>query len=272
MVSIQTGASVAKRLFPLVGPQGTTALRLIFGTVILLVVLRPWRTRRRPGSWKPLAGYGISLGLMNLLFYMALESMPLGIAVALEFTGPLAVAMIASRRPLDFVWIALAVSGLLLLLPVWGGMTGVDARGAALALGAGICWALYIVFGQRAGTGHATQTVALGSVIAACVAAPVGVAHAGGALLSPAILPLALAVAVLSSALPYSLEMLALTRLPAKTFGTLMSMEPAVATVSGMIFLKEWLAPSEWLAIALIIAASVGTTVTTAPPSAPVPD
>lgn len=262
MASIQSGASLAKTMFPVIGAQGTTTLRLIFAAVIMVLLLRPWRATLTARSLLTVVIYGISLGGMNFLFYMALRSVPLGIAVALEFTGPLAVALYASRRPLDFVWIALAVVGLILLIPMGDTKAGIDLVGAGYALGAGACWALYILFGQKAGADNGIQTAALGVVIAALFIAPIGIVHAGTALLSPALLPVALGVAVLSTALPYSLEMVALTRLPARTFGTLMSIEPAFGALSGLLFLHEVLSFSQWLAIASIITASIGATLT----------
>ncbi|WP_282348483.1 threonine/homoserine exporter RhtA [Pseudomonas sp. PS01301] len=262
MASIQTGASLAKGMFPLIGAQGTTALRLIFASVFMLILLRPWRARL---TWKALQTvmiYGIALGCMNLLFYMSLRTVPLGIAVALEFTGPLAVAILASRRAMDFVWVALALVGLLLLIPLGDAQAGLDPVGVCYALGAGVCWALYILYGQKAGADNGVQTAALGVMIAAVFIAPVGIAHAGTALLDMALIPTAIAVAILSTALPYSLEMVALTRLPARTFGTLMSMEPAIGALSGLLFLHEVLSATQWLAIGAIIMASVGATLT----------
>nr|WP_314875512.1 threonine/homoserine exporter RhtA [uncultured Pseudomonas sp.] len=262
MASIQSGASLAKGMFPLIGAQGTTTLRLVFASVIMLLILRPWRARMNSSTWRSVLIYGMALGGMNLLFYMSLRTVPLGIAVALEFTGPLAVAIFASRRAVDFIWIALAIAGLLLLIPVGQSASAVDLVGACYALGAGVCWALYILYGQKAGAEHGVQTAALGVVIAALFVAPVGVIHAGSALLNPALLPIALGVAVLSTALPYSLEMVALTRMPARTFGTLMSIEPAFGALSGLLFLGEKLTCGQWLAIAAIITASVGATLT----------
>ncbi|UUQ65778.1 threonine/homoserine exporter RhtA [Pseudomonas fuscovaginae UPB0736] len=262
MASIQSGASLAKTMFPMVGAQGTTTLRLIFASVIMLLVLRPWRATLTAKSLRTVAIYGIALGGMNLLFYMALRSVPLGVAVALEFTGPLAVAIYASRRAVDFLWIGLAITGLLLLIPTSSTSANIDLVGSLYALGAGACWALYILFGQKAGADNGVQTAALGVMIAAVVIAPVGIAHAGAALLNPALIPMALGVAVLSTALPYSLEMVALTRIPARTFGTLMSIEPAFGALSGLLFLGEYLSLAQWLAIACIISASVGATLT----------
>lgn len=262
MASIQSGASLAKSMFPIVGAQGTTALRLIFASVIMLLLLRPWRAKLTAKSLRTVIIYGMALGGMNFLFYMSLRSVPLGIAVALEFTGPLALAIYASRRAVDFLWIALAVTGLLLLIPVGEASQGIDPLGAAYALGAGICWALYILFGQKAGSDNGVQTAALGVMIAALFVAPIGIIHAGAALLTPALIPVALGVAILSTALPYTLEMVALTRLPARTFSTLMSIEPAFGAISGLLFLQEHLSLAQWLAITCIILASAGATLT----------
>jgi len=262
MASIQSGASLAKSMFPIVGAQGTTTLRLIFASIIMLLILRPWRAKLTAKSLKTVIVYGIALGGMNLLFYMSLRTVPLGIAVALEFTGPLAVAIFSSRKAIDFVWIGLAITGLLLLIPLGEGAQGIDLVGTAYALGAGVCWALYILFGQKAGADNGGQTAALGVIIAALFIAPVGIVHAGSALLTPALIPIALAVALLSTALPYTLEMIALTRMPTRTFGTLMSIEPAFGALSGLLFLHEVLSVTQWIAILCIIMASVGATLT----------
>ncbi|UYU33089.1 threonine/homoserine exporter RhtA [Siccibacter colletis] len=262
MTSIQSGASLAKSLFPLVGAPGVTALRLALGTLILAVVFKPWRLRFTRAQRVPLLMYGLSLGAMNYLFYLSIQTVPLGIAVALEFTGPLAVALFGSRRAVDFVWVLLAVLGLWFLLPLGKDVAHVDLTGAACALGAGACWALYIITGQRAGADHGPATVALGSLIAAVIFVPLGAVQAGEALWHWSILPLGLGIAILSTALPYSLEMIALTRMPTRTFGTLMSMEPALAAVSGMLFLNETLSLVQWLALLSIIAASMGSTLT----------
>lgn len=265
MMSIQSGASLAKSLFPLVGAPGVTALRIALGTLILVVVFKPWRLRFKKEQRLPLLFYGLALGGMNYMFYLSIQTIPLGIAVALEFTGPLAVALFSSRRPVDFIWVVLAVLGLWFLLPLGQSVSQIDLTGAALALGAGACWAVYILTGQRAGEGHGPATVALGSLIAAVIFVPIGMAQATDSIWQWSILPVGLAVAILSTALPYSLEMIALTRLPTRIFGTLMSMEPALAAISGMIFLGETLTLVQTLALCSIIAASMGSTLTMRP-------
>ena len=262
IASFQAGAAIAKTMFPLVGPIGMVTVRTVLGTAILAITMRPWRARIAPGSRWALVLYGMSLGVMNLCFYQALSRIPLGIAVAVEFSGPLAVAVFNSRRALDFCWVALAVGGMLLLLPGAQAGSPIDPVGILYALGAGACWALYIIFGRKAGAGHGLQTVALGSIISTIVIAPIGLATAGAALWSRSILLPGLAVAILSTALPYTLEMIALTRLPARTFGILMSVDPALAAVFGLAFLNERLSGLQWVAILLIIGASIGTTVT----------
>lgn len=265
MMSIQSGASLAKSLFPLVGAPGVTALRIALGTLILVVIFKPWRLRFKKEQRLPLLFYGLALGGMNYMFYLSIQTIPLGIAVALEFTGPLAVSLFSSRRPVDFIWVILAVLGLWFLLPLGQSVSQIDLTGAALALGAGACWAVYILTGQRAGEEHGPATVALGSLIAAVIFVPIGMAQATDSIWQWSILPVGLAVAILSTALPYSLEMIALTRLPTRIFGTLMSMEPALAAISGMIFLGETLTLVQTLALCSIIAASMGSTLTMRP-------
>jgi inner membrane transporter RhtA len=259
MLSFQCGAVLAKQLFPLVGAQGTTAMRLGLGALVLWLVRWPWRRLAGRADWASLWGYGLTLGLMNLCFYMALRTIPLGIAVALEFVGPLAIALFGSRRALDFLWVGLVVAGLGLLLPWQAQTRALDVVGVLYAMGAAAGWASYILLGRRAGAVFGGDTVALGTAIGALVAVPVGVTHAGAALFSPAVLPYALGVAVLSSALPYSLEMYALTRLPARTVGILMSIEPALGALLGLALLDEHLSSLQWLAIAAVIVASIGT-------------
>lgn len=259
MLSFQVGASVAKQLIPVVGAPGTTALRLGISALLLCVLQRPWRSVPSRSALPLILAYGLSLGTMNFVFYMALKTIPLGIAVGLEFTGPLAVALFASRRKLDFLWLALAVVGLLFLLPIAPAGRALDPAGVAFALGAGACWALYIVFGQKAGRAHGAAAATWGMLIAATAIVPIGLASAGRTLLSPGVLPRGLVVAVLSSALPYTLEMIALRRLSVRTYGTLMSIEPALAALAGLTLLHEQLTVVQWLAIGAVMIASVGT-------------
>jgi inner membrane transporter RhtA len=271
MVSLQCGSTFAKGLFPAVGPVGTGALRVGFSAIILLGVWRPWRRALtvRGAGW--IALYGVTLGAMNLLFYSALVRLPLGPAVAIEFAGPLAVALAASRRPADFAWIAVAALGLGLLLPI-AGTSGLDPVGVVFAAGAGLAWALYILAGQRAGRVDGGQAVSLGMLGAALVAAPFGLAQAGADLFAPATLAAGLVVAILSSALPYSLEMVALRRLDQKVFGVLMSLEPAIAAIAGLALMGERLTGVQWLAILLVIAASAGITAGSRAPAEPAMD
>ena len=261
VTSLAVGTSYAKQLFPLIGAQGTSALRVGFSALFLLLLWRPWRWHTSRADGAAILRYGLALGVMNLLFYMALRTIPFGIAVAIEFTGPLAVAMLSSRRGIDFVWVGCAVGGLLLLLPLNGG-PALDLAGVLYALGAAACWALYIVFGKRAGHLHAGHSVSLGLLAASLVVVPVGVAHAGMALLEPKILLAGCVVAVVSSAIPMSLEMMALKRLPKETFGILISMEPAVTALWALLLLHERLGGLQWLAIGCTVLASVGSTMT----------
>ncbi len=262
MAFTQTGASFAKMLFPLLGAQGSTALRLGFAAIVLMVVFRPWRQRIEPAMWKAVLLFGGVTGAMNLFFYAALEHIPLGIAVALEFTGPLAIALVGARRPLDFFWIALALCGFALLLP-WSDTSGtISPLGVVFALCAGACWAGYIIFGQRAGIAGGPQMAPLAIGIAALIALPFGIADAGPQLLDVSLWPLALAVALLSSAIPYALDLVALPHIPARLFGILMSGQPAVAALSGLLILGERLGAVQVGGMAAIVVASVGATLT----------
>lgn len=269
MVSIQYGATFAERLFPVVGAQGATALRLGLAAVMLVSLLKPWRATLSLGALPVLIAYGASLGGMNLLFYAALRTVPLGVAVALEITGPLAMAVVLSRRWIDVGWIGLAVAGLLVLLPLSHSRHPIDPIGALFALGAGALWALYAIFGQKAGARHGPSATALGIAIGALVAAPFGLAHAGAALFTPSILLSAIVVAVFSSALPFSLEMIALTRLPTRVYGILTSLEPALGAIMGFVFLHQRLTPVQVMAIVAIMSASLGTAATMKPTLAP---
>jgi inner membrane transporter RhtA len=271
MLCFQIGAALAKGLFPLVGASGAVALRLGIAALLLAAVWRPWRVRLGFKDTRLIILYGLSMGCMNFFFYLSLRYIPLGIAVALEFTGPLGLAMLASRRPVDFLWIGLAVLGLLALLPLGAGAAALQPMGVICALAAGVCWALYIVFGRRAGAAHGGQTTALGTVVGAILIVPIGISQNGMSLFSPAILPIAAGVALLSSAVPYSLEMFALPRIPTKSFGVLMSLEPAMAALSGMVFLGESLSAIQWAAVVCIMVASGGSAATSrsAAPAAP---
>lgn len=263
VTALGIGTSWAKHaLFPLVGAQGTTAVRVGFSALLLLLFWRPWRWALSAADARTVALYGAALGAMNLSFYMSLRTIPFGIAVAIEFAGPLAVALFASRRPLDFAWVLLAAAGLGLLLPLGHDISTLDPTGVLCAFSAAVFWATYIIFGKRASGLHAGHSVSLGLFVAALVVVPVGVAHAGSALLSPLVLAVGLGVALISSAIPISLEMVALKRLPPQAFGIMASMEPAVAALLALVLLDEYLDAMQWLAIALIVAASVGSSVT----------
>lgn len=263
VIALGIGTSWAKQwLFPLVGAQGTTAVRVGLSAVLMLLLWRPWRWHLSRPDARAIALYGVALGGMNLMFYMSLRTLPFGLAVAIEFSGPLAVAIWSSRRAVDFVWVALAIAGLAMLLPLGLSASALDPVGLLFALAAAVCWALYIVFGKRAGHLHAGHTVSLGLLMAAIVVVPVGIAHAGAALLTPKVLLIGLAVAAVSSAIPISLEMMALKRLPKETFGIMISMEPAVAALLAWVLLGEHLNFVQWLAIGCIVAASMGSALT----------
>jgi inner membrane transporter RhtA len=251
------GAAWAKHLFPLVGAEGVTALRVGFSALFLMLAVRPWRQRPAARDILNLAIYGGMLGCMNLLIYRAFNLIPIGVAVAIEVTGPLVVVLASSRRPLDFAWVACAAAGLALLLP-WRADATLAPVGVAYAMGAAFCWAMYIVFGKRVSTLPGGQAVAWGMLAAALLTVPIGVVHAGGALLAPGVLFGGLLVAVLSSMLPYSLEMIALRRLPRRVFGVLVSSAPAVGALAGWAVLGERLAPLQWLALLLVMAALAG--------------
>ncbi|WP_232476093.1 EamA family transporter [Flavisphingomonas formosensis] len=259
IISFCVGTSFAKQLFPLVGAQVAVTYRVGFAAIILLILFRPWRMPLSRADLYATMRYGAALGVMNFCFYMALRSIPLGLTIAIEFLGPLTVALIHSRRPAHFAIVGLAVVGLLLLLPIRNTSHALDPVGVVYALGAGLCWGLYIIFGKRTGHLPGGQAVALGMTTAAILVVPIGIHHAGAALWAPSLMLLGLIPAVLSSALPYSLEMVALKRIPENSFGVLLSVEPAVGALSGWLLLGEHLTGLQWLAIALVVAASAGT-------------
>lgn len=263
MFSVTAGAAVAKGLFAAIGAEGITGLRNGFGALILLAFWRPWRAGLPDRAQMTLLLlYGVNLAVMNLLYYLSLRSLPLGLAVAIEFIGPFTLALFTSRQWRDILWLAIAMAGLIMLLPFGSGYLAVDPLGAAYALAAGAAWAMYIVFGQKAAAVMASGRVtAFGTSIAALVIMPIAWLHAGTALLVAPTLALALVVALFSSAIPYSLDMIALTRLPTRTFGILMSVEPAIGAFTGFVILGEDLSLRQQLAIFCIIVASFGSTV-----------
>jgi inner membrane transporter RhtA len=255
MVSTYAGAAFAKHLFPLVGSEGVVALRVGLSALLLAAYARPWRALPLRADMPNLLLYGLTLGCMNLLIYRAFARIPIGIAVSIEVMGPLAVVLLSSRRARDFVWVASAGFGLWLLLPLRGASGALDPLGVACAAGAAVCWALYIVFGKRASASKGSGTVAWGMLAASVFIVPIGASYAGSALLSPFVLAAGLAVAVLSSAAPYTLEMIALRAVPRRVFGILVSSSPAVAALAGFLVLGERLSGVQWLGIGLVILA-----------------
>jgi inner membrane transporter RhtA len=258
IVSIQFGAAFAATLFDELGAAGVSLLRLGFAALVLLAVWRPRPSAHAPADLRLAVVFGVCLGLMNLTFYEAVARIPLGIAVTVEFIGPLGVAVFASRRPRDFVWVVLAALGIVLLADPGG---DVALAGVALAATAGAFWAAYILLAARAGQRFSGGTgLAIAMTVAALVPVVPGISSAGGDLLRPEFLAVGLTVAVLSSVVPYTLETEALRRLPAGVFGVLMSLEPAVAALAGFLVLDQGLDARELFAILLVIAASAGAT------------
>jgi inner membrane transporter RhtA len=270
ILSVQFGAAVSKDQFGDIPPVGMVFLRLLTSSVIVLAVARPGLRRRALADWRPVLALGLALAAMNWAFYESFARIPLGVAVTIEFSGPLLVAAVGSRRPRDLVWVGLAALGITLF---GAGPTKVDAVGFGLALLAGACWAVYIVTTAATGRRWAgIEGLAIASSIATLVVAPFAVAHAGDRLLEPRLLLLGALVGLLSSVIPYRLEMIALRTLPARVFGILMSLEPAVAAVVAALLLSEWLSPLRVLAIACVTGASVGATRMGATPEATLGD
>jgi inner membrane transporter RhtA len=261
ILSVQGGAALAKGLFPALGPTGTVGLRIGLSALILLAAFRPPLRTLSRAQWRAVIPYGAVLGVMNLVFYHSLSRIPIGLAVTVEFVGPLGVAVFGSRRAVDLVWVVLAGAGIALITPWTGG--SVDPVGVAFAFAAGCCWGAYILLGgrlsQRLPGGAAVST---GMLVAAVVVVPFTAAAGGFAHLTPRLFAAGVGVALLSSAIPYTLEMIALKAIPARTFGILMSLEPGVAALVGLFLLHEILSPGQWLAVALVIVASVGSTLT----------
>lgn len=257
IASVQLGAALAKLRFDRTGPVGMVTLRLAVGALVLLAVARPRLRGRGPGQLLPVLAFGAVLAGMNTSFYGAIDRIPIGIAVTIEFSGPLALAVAGSRRLLDGVWVVLAAAGVVLLTRGGGG--SLDPLGLGLAGVAGLGWACYILLSQRVGRGYpGVEGLALATAVAAALVAPAGVAQAGGALADWRVLLVGLGVGLLSAAIPYSLEIEALRRLPARVFGVLMSLEPAVGALAGLVVLGEALRSHEVLAIALVCVASAG--------------
>jgi len=259
--SVQIGAAMAKGIFPILGATSTSALRIVLSALILLLFNRPSLRNLTTTQWKAVALYGLTLGAMNIIFYMAIARIPLALGVALEFMGPLALALAGSKSMIDFLWVILAAAGIALIAP-WH-HNGLDLVGVLLALLAGALWAAYILLGGRISKMmDGSKAVTIGMIFASAVVLPVAVGNGLITHLKPWMLLPGLALALLSSAIPFTLEMNALRKIPAKTFGILMSLEPAVAAISGLVFLHERLSFYEWIAIVLIIIASAGTTLT----------
>lgn len=264
-LSLNIGAAMGKGLFPQVGAEGVAALRTTIAALILLAIARPWDVRMTKPQLGFLMLYGLMLGAMTLLIYWSFQTIPIGIAVAIEVTGPLAVVLLTSRSAKDFLWLALAVLSLMLLVPWPGQVDALDPMGIAYALGGAVCWALYIVCGKQASRIGGKAAVALGMSIACMVTLPFGLATAGTGLIEPSVLALGVVVAVLSSAVPFSLEMAAMGRLSSRLFGVISSGAPAMGALAGYMVLGEELTGTQWLAVCAMIAANAGCALTSRP-------
>lgn len=264
MISVQSSGSLAKILFHDFPILTVAAIRLLFGALILALIFKIWQINFRQVKWQAIISYGFALAGMNALFYLSIDRLPLGIAVSFEFVGPLSVALYYARQKFDFVWVGLAILGLILLFPFDQVSEDLDLIGIGFALGAGACWAIYIVAGQKPSGISGNHTVCLGMFIGMLCLMPVALFSGFSiAVFEPSNFIYFIALAVLASALPFTLEMIALRHLTALSFGTLMSIEPAIAALSGFIFLGEQLLWNQWLALATIICASIGCTYTT---------
>ena len=264
MISVQSSGSLAKILFHDFPILTVAAMRLLLGALILALIFKIWQINFRQVKWQAIISYGFALAGMNALFYLSIDRLPLGIAVSFEFVGPLSVALYYARQKFDFVWVGLAILGLILLFPFDQVSEDLDLIGIGFALGAGACWALYIVAGQKPSGISGNHTVCLGMFIGMLCLMPVALFSGFSiAVFEPSNFIYFIALAVLASALPFTLEMIALRHLTPLSFGTLMSVEPAIAALSGFIFLGEQLLWNQWLALATIICASIGCTYTT---------
>ena len=263
MISIQSSGALAKTLFDHLPVLTISAMCLLLGSLILAVIFKIWQANFKQVRWAAIISYGIALAGMNVLFYLSIKRLPLGIAVSFEFIGPLSVALYHARQKFDFVWVGLAILGLVLLFPFDQAAHRLDPIGIALALAAGACWALYIIAGQKPSGISGNHTVCLGMFVGMLCLMPIALfTGMPASVFQPSNFIYFVALAILASALPFSLEMIALRNLTALSFGTLMSLEPAVAAFSGFIFLNEQLLWTQWLALATIISASIGCTIT----------
>jgi inner membrane transporter RhtA len=261
IISVQCGAAIAKSLFPAIGAAGTASIRIGVSALILLLAYRPNLKSITREQWKIVVPYGLSLGAMNLIFYLAIERIPIGLAVTLEFIGPLLVAIIGSKRLIDYCWILLAAAGIVLIAP-WSNER-IDPLGVLFALIAGGLWAAYIVLGGKISRiMNDGQAVSTGMLFAAILILPFGFYENGLANLTPKLFGMGVALALLSSAIPFTLEMKALGQLPPRTFSILMSLEPAAASICAFIFLQENLSFYEILAVVCVVVASAGSTLT----------
>jgi inner membrane transporter RhtA len=258
MAAFQVGAAFAKNLFPAIGPEGAAALRLVFGAVMLLALVRPWRTWPARAPVLPLIGLGVAMAGAIQMFYLAIDHLPLGIAIAIQFLGPLAIAIAGSRRAVDVLWAILAAGGVWCLVAVNSVGEPIDLVGVAWSLGAAVCWAGYILLGRTVTTAFGNATAAISVSIAAIVILPLGVWRAGAALLSPDLIPLALLVALFSAAIPFSLEFFAMPRMPARTFAVFMSLEPTFGVMFGFLILHERLTVFQTAGVAMVVIAAAG--------------
>jgi inner membrane transporter RhtA len=273
MIAFQISAAFAKSLFPAVGPQGAAAMRLTLGSVMLLILTRPWRDWPKTVPWISVIGLGVSVAGAVLFFYCALSRLPQGVTIALQFLGPLAVALFGSRRLRDLIWAVLAGAGVWALVGhgALGGGAHFDLLGVAYALAAAAGWAGYILFGRVAGPALGRSAATLATAIAALIVLPFGIAQGGSAILTPALLPLAALVALFSTVIPFRLELFAMGRMPSRTFAVLTSLEPAFGAVSGLVLLHERLAAGQALGIAAVIAAAGGAAWSSAQPPPTLP-
>ncbi|RDC56983.1 DMT family transporter [Pedobacter chinensis] len=261
IISVQCGAAIAKGLFPEIGAAATASLRIGLSAIILLLAFRPNLFKLNAKQWKYVSLYGISLGAMNMVFYMAIERIPIGLGVTLEFVGPLVLAIFSSKRAIDFIWVVLAATGIALIAP-WTS-NGLNVTGVLLALLAGGFWAAYIILGGRISKiMKGGEAVAVGMLFATILILPFGFSGGGLSNLNPKLLGLGAALALLSSAIPFTLEIKALKQLPARTFSILMSLEPAMASLAAFVFLQEYLSFTECIAVACVVIASAGSSLT----------